>query len=255
MSTIAEMNYAKQYGPPKSSNIFLLSVIFTQFFHVSLQLSGFYTIASYIFSKSLNHSKSFQLILFTVFTYLLISYYSSWYQTARTDPGHVKIVTSQFQVSQESGLWCKKCSTLRPARSHHCKYCKKCIENFDHHCVWALNCVGRRNKCYFYKFVVFTLIDSVWAAVCARKMPYISKFRKICNYFPVLFSVTMVIQHTAQICMDQTSIEARAEKLKMHGTSVRNNVHAVLSKNWLSFILIPGKQIKYPNLLLNENLC
>ena len=53
---------------------------------------------------------------------------------------------------------CKVCSIKRPKKCQHCNFCDNCVEEFDHHCRYISNCVGKRNKKYFFFFIFFDLI-------------------------------------------------------------------------------------------------
>ena len=53
---------------------------------------------------------------------------------------------------------CKICSIKRPKKCQHCNFCDNCVEEFDHHCRYISNCVGKRNKKYFFFFIFFDLI-------------------------------------------------------------------------------------------------
>lgn len=51
--------------------------------------------------------------------------------------------------------YCRKCQNNQPLRAKHCRKCERCVSTFDHHCPWVGNCVGERNKKYFYTYVWF----------------------------------------------------------------------------------------------------
>ena len=38
-------------------------------------------------------------------------------------------------------------------RTKHCYSCCKCVETFDHHCPFLQNCIGQRNRPYFYIYL------------------------------------------------------------------------------------------------------
>ena len=52
--------------------------------------------------------------------------------------------------------WCNICKIWINInkKSYHCKECGICIEGFDHHCPWITKCIGRRNYCSFYIFIL-----------------------------------------------------------------------------------------------------
>ena len=53
----------------------------------------------------------------------------------------------------------------KPNRSHHCSLCNKCVLEMDHHCPWINNCVGKRNKKYFYRFIIWCIIGTGYIAI------------------------------------------------------------------------------------------
>ena len=53
---------------------------------------------------------------------------------------------------------CAICSIRRPKKCQHCFFCDNCVEEFDHHCKYVANCIGKRNKKFFYLFISFELI-------------------------------------------------------------------------------------------------
>jgi hypothetical protein len=69
-------------------------------------------------------------------------------------------------VHHHNNLFCKKCKSSRPDRSHHCKICNKCIMKMDHHCPWIANCVGMNNQKYFYLFLFYSTLGDLIAFLC-----------------------------------------------------------------------------------------
>lgn len=48
---------------------------------------------------------------------------------------------------------CHSCKTIKPLRASHCKICNKCVLAFDHHCPYVQNCIGYKNRVFFFMFV------------------------------------------------------------------------------------------------------
>ena len=61
---------------------------------------------------------------------------------------------------------CHTCNIMRPPGASHCSNCDNCVLNFDHHCGFISNCVGKRNHKYFYLFIFFGVITSLYLTVC-----------------------------------------------------------------------------------------
>ena len=51
--------------------------------------------------------------------------------------------------------YCSVCHIEQPLRCKHCKTCEQCVATHDHHCPWIGNCVGERNRLWFFWFLQF----------------------------------------------------------------------------------------------------
>ena len=60
---------------------------------------------------------------------------------------------------------CSTCKIIRPPGASHCSTCDNCVLNFDHHCDFISNCVGKRNHKYFYLFLFFGVLTSIYCFV------------------------------------------------------------------------------------------
>ncbi|CAO3694808.1 unnamed protein product [Umbelopsis ramanniana] len=74
-------------------------------------------------------------------------------------------------VTQHDGRprFCEHCQRIKPDRAHHCRECDSCTLKMDHHCPWVSGCVGHGNYKFFFLFVVYTSLYSLW--VFATTLP------------------------------------------------------------------------------------
>lgn len=61
--------------------------------------------------------------------------------------------------------YCGICMINQPYRTRHCHECEKCVSTYDHHCPWINNCVGEKNRHYFFLFLTFQTFQAFFAAV------------------------------------------------------------------------------------------
>ncbi|KAI7828827.1 DHHC palmitoyltransferase-domain-containing protein, partial [Gamsiella multidivaricata] len=76
-----------------------------------------------------------------------------------------------LSVSKRNGRprWCSVCRIVKPDRCHHCSECNSCVLRMDHHCPWINGCIGFGNYKYFYLFIFYGSVSSIW--VIASMVP------------------------------------------------------------------------------------
>ncbi|KAG0280317.1 hypothetical protein BGZ96_001604, partial [Linnemannia gamsii] len=69
-----------------------------------------------------------------------------------------------LSVTKRNGRsrWCNVCKIVKPDRCHHCSECNRCVLRMDHHCPWVNGCVGFDNYKYFYLFIFYGSLASLW---------------------------------------------------------------------------------------------
>ncbi|EDQ92218.1 uncharacterized protein MONBRDRAFT_23154 [Monosiga brevicollis MX1] len=58
---------------------------------------------------------------------------------------------------------CGVCRLPKPPRTHHCSSCKRCIVRMDHHCPFTVGCVGEGNNHFFFMFIFYAWVATVYA--------------------------------------------------------------------------------------------
>ena len=53
---------------------------------------------------------------------------------------------------------CRICIIEQPLRSKHCIDCDRCVTIYDHHCPWLDNCIGEKNRLFFWWYLFFECI-------------------------------------------------------------------------------------------------
>lgn len=151
-------------------------------------------------------------------------------------------------------------------RSFHCSRCDHCISIHDHHCIWLNNCVGERNYRYFFVFLFFGCITSVYLSVLAYyhlftyqndhslsfkhtldKLP-MSFFNAIYGNLILLYPLLLLIYHIFLISTQQTTREYLRNLKSKQSTSnpydlnniVKNIITSLCKPRGYSFISARG---------------
>ncbi|OXU25319.1 hypothetical protein TSAR_016294, partial [Trichomalopsis sarcophagae] len=107
------------------------------------------------------------------FIYWNIVMWISWIVANRKDPGYIPQNSDTYYRAIKQipyfDKWkkrnvllsrlCHSCKCFRPLRAKHCRICNRCVSYFDHHCPFIYNCVGLRNRMWFFLFVMCVAIN------------------------------------------------------------------------------------------------
>eukprot|EP00050_Salpingoeca_kvevrii_P012549 m.23436 g.23436 ORF g.23436 m.23436 type:complete len:318 (-) comp4122_c0_seq1:138-1091(-) len=71
-------------------------------------------------------------------------------------------------IDMTTSVKCRFCKTPKPLRVSHCSSCNTCVVDMDHHCSFTVNCVGHGNYRYFFAFVMWGWLATLYAVWLAH---------------------------------------------------------------------------------------
>jgi hypothetical protein len=112
---------------------------------------------------------------------------------------------------------CRMCNKHQPLRTKHCHECEKCVLTYDHHCVFFHNCVGEKNRPFFYFYLLLLSLQSLIATLLIESqfsldfLDYglLSLFALFMAQFTMI--ATLFIFHNYLMCRGLTTWEYFAE--------------------------------------------
>lgn len=101
-------------------------------------------------------------VLLCVFTFLILQGSNPGYlNTKDLEEDVSNLVNNDINFIDDDFIYCSKCVSRRPLRSHHCHYCDQCVATYDHHCKVIGTCIGEGNHCRFYIFLFVNFISII----------------------------------------------------------------------------------------------
>lgn len=67
--------------------------------------------------------------------------------------------------------FCRICALYKPDRTHHSRHTGACVLEMDHYCPWVHNCIGYKNKKYFFLLVIYSAAALI--CYCVTLGPYL----------------------------------------------------------------------------------
>mmetsp|Transcript_10718 Transcript_10718/g.24431 ORF Transcript_10718/g.24431 Transcript_10718/m.24431 type:complete len:370 (+) Transcript_10718:60-1169(+) len=90
------------------------------------------------------------------------NYFKASWTDAGKPPDHASAVALAIEHGVRPPPQCARCHLAKPQRAHHCGVCRRCVMKMDHHCPWLNNCVGAGNYRFFYVFLLWSVMLTIY---------------------------------------------------------------------------------------------
>ncbi|KAF9926010.1 hypothetical protein FBU30_004303 [Linnemannia zychae] len=156
------------------------------------------------------------------------------------------VATLSISKKDGSPRWCDLCHIAKPDRCHHCKECNQCVLRMDHHCPWVNSCIGYNNLKFFYLFILYGSLLSIWV-ICTTIPIIVSAYHQceqdslmtwtirlkslyqrsdcmfdlqwivitVLSFFLMMFVLPLTAAHTVYIVNNRTTIESLQDARNM----------------------------------------
>lgn len=158
----------------------------------------------------------------------------------------------EIGVGKSGPRSCHTCKMVKPWRTHHCQICGRCVLRMDHHCPWMNRCVGYYNYCYFFLFVLYLWLGTLFFLYFATCVDLRSKDNKLdMSFFLVLgiFCAMCIFlsMHWFLLMTNQTTIEVfgssrkhrriKLKRLYSLGNAVLNMEQVFGGERWYMWLV------------------
>lgn len=96
-------------------------------------------------------------------TYVMFNLLGNLIGVIFVDTGFKGAIVDPVKVAKEGWHFCSVCEKNAPPRTWHCNVCNSCILKREHHCGFTGCCVGFYNFRFFYYFLLYLFISSIYA--------------------------------------------------------------------------------------------
>jgi len=105
-------------------------------------------------------------VILAIGLFMLANMAYNYLKASLSDAGkplvHSEAVAEAIEHGSPAPNQCGRCLLSKPARAHHCSVCRRCVLKMDHHCPWLNNCVGAGNYRYFYLFLIWSILLTMY---------------------------------------------------------------------------------------------